>query len=599
MYWQGVVVETAETAGGRRITVDMDSVGPSRDGRPVAVSLRASVVVPSLFPIVDAGDRIVAGMSLEPPADMRDLPDEADYAARLRRNGISACGVVPPDDLEVTVRASGITALSDRIRRNIVGWIDVSSVSDATGALLSALLVGDGELLSDDTRSDYAATGLAHVLAVSGLHVGIVAAIVLMLLWPLVLCRFGRLRILLAIVAVWVYAVLAGMPPSAVRAAVMATVLLGAGLLSRRSFPINSLCLAGLIIMAFDPISVMSVGFQLSFAAVAAIVLLVPLINRVDRRSHPVVWHVVAAVSVPVAAMIGTGAVAAFYFHAFPVYFLAANLAATFMAGPLIGGGILLVACEAAGCDPVWLCHLLDLMASWISGVASTVGSWPGSRISDIYFSPWLLIPYFAVVAMAAMALWRRRAVYAIAAAMILAGAWTVMTIVPATDDCRREWYVARRTYRTDIVIRDGDHAYLLTTAYRHQLPDVADECRRRYAGYLGVRGIDSLIVVTDTFVGHGVSRNGRLTAFGGKVVALVSSDDDMRPSPVHVDYAVVCRGFTGDVAGVRSIIAADTVILSKDMDVRRHDRYRSELEDAGIPVVSLRDGRFRRVLTP
>lgn len=115
--------------------------------------------------------------------------------------------MVPPDDLEVTVRASGITALSDRIRRNIVGWIDVSSVSDATGALLSALLVGDGELLSDDTRSDYAATGLAHVLAVSGLHVGIVAAIVLMLLWPLVLCRFGRLRILLAIVAVWVYAV--------------------------------------------------------------------------------------------------------------------------------------------------------------------------------------------------------------------------------------------------------------------------------------------------------------------------------------------------------------------------------------------------------
>lgn len=600
MCWHGEVVDVTETEGGRRIIADMDSVSGSREAKPVAVSLRAAVVVPSLFPIVGRGDRISAWMQLEPVADMRDLPDEVDYGAALRRNGVSACGVVRPDELALEAKATGMASLSERVRGKIVGCINSSSVSDPTGAMLAALLVGDSDMLPGDTRMEYAATGLAHVLAVSGLHVGIVAVIVIVILWPLMLLRLERLRILLTIGLIWGYVVVAGMPPSAVRAAVMASVLLGAGLLGRRAFSINSLCLAGLLIIACDPLSVMSIGFQLSFAAVASIILLVPLINRIDRRAHPVLWHMVSVVAVPVAAMIGTGAIAAFYFHLFPVYFLLANIVATFVAGPLIAGGIVLVVCEMSGCDPLWLCHILDFLASWISGVASEVASWPGSRVSGIYFRSWLLVPYFAVTALVALALWRRRLVYIVAALMSVAVAWMVAVVFPPCgDDARQEWYIARRTYRTDIVMRDGGNAYLLTTAYGHQLPYVADECRRRYSGYLGFRGIDSLAVVTDTFTDRNLTRTGRLMAFGNKVMAVVTSADDVRPAPLHVDYAVVCRGFTGDVTEMRCVVSADTVILSKDLDVRRHDRYKAELDAAGIPALSLREGKFRRVLIP
>ncbi|MDE6491372.1 MAG: ComEC family competence protein, partial [Muribaculaceae bacterium] len=334
--WQGKVVDVAETDGARRLTVDIDRVsGCSSGDRSACVELRASLIVPSLFPIVDAGDRVVAQLVLEPIADMRDLPDEIDYGDYMRRNGISAHGVVSPDDIAVVSKAGGIAGLAGRIRRNIISLIASSSVDDGTGALMSALLVGDRDMLPDATRAAYSAAGLAHILAVSGLHVGIIAAIAVFILWPMRLTRCNRLRILMTILIVWCYAIISGMSPSAVRAALMASVFLGAGLFGRNSSSLNSLCLAGLIILACDPMSVKSIGFQLSFAAVAAIILLVPVINRVDRREHPVVWHIASAVTVPVAAMVGSGAIAAYYFHSFPVYFLAANIASAFMAGPL------------------------------------------------------------------------------------------------------------------------------------------------------------------------------------------------------------------------------------------------------------------------
>ncbi|MDE6490475.1 MAG: hypothetical protein K2L49_04880, partial [Muribaculaceae bacterium] len=258
-----------------------------------------------------------------------------------------------------------------------------------------------------------------------------------------------------------------------------------------------------------------------------------------------------------------------------------------------------LVACESVGYDPLWLCRVLDLMYSWITGVASEVGAWPGSSVAGIYFRPWLLIPYFAVVAMIGMSLWRRRLFYLVGGVMIAAAAWLITTIIPYGDDVQREWYIARRTYRTDIVMRDAHRAYLITTAPRHQIASVAEECRMIYAGYIGMRGIDSLEVVDDSFVGQGLERSGRLVMFGNKVMIIVTSADDMRKEPMrHVDYAVVCRGFTGDVTDAGNILHADTVILSKDLHARRHDRYMEELRACGIPVVSLRDGSFRRVLS-
>ena len=586
VWCRGVVTDVGYGDSSRRLLVDVQECG--LDSLDVAECRKFKVVVfvGSLLPTVDPGSRVCISARLNRPASHADLPYEVDYAARLRSQGIVATAFVSSADIHLIGSDRSLYWRLRGFRQSVSDLIMRSSLNPATACFVNAVLLGDTSLIPERIRSSFSSAGLAHLLALSGMHVGIIALVISVALFPLRVLQLNRLPLLLTVAVLWAYAVMTGMSPSVVRAVIMATLLVMGQIFRRRSSPVNNLCMAALLILIFDPASLVAPGFQLSFVAVAAILILSPLLNPVDRRNHPVLFLLVSWIAVSVSAVIGTGLLAAYYFHTYPLYFLFGNMIAMLVMPLAMSASILLVAVEAFGVDPLWLCRCVDALYGIMAWSADVVSGLYGSRIDRLYFPAWTLLPYAVAVAMLALALARRRIFYLCGMGVALIAAFAVMHLT-GPEFPAYEHFVTRNAYRTDIVVRDGHDVYLLTTATVAEREAVARECTRRYAGYLGRVGADSIVCLPDTFVTGAITRAGSLLAIGADTYIVLHKGNSLPPALPHVRYALVCRGYTGPVDNLDTI--ADTILLSRDLPAKLHDRHLRRLTALSIPHRTLR----------
>ncbi|MHA7130979.1 ComEC/Rec2 family competence protein [Algoriphagus namhaensis] len=255
-------------------------------------------------------------------------PGQFDYQAFLLRKGIAYThflgkkvqSIPAPQEFRFDFFVKGI-------RQQLASRIESSFQSQNIQDIAKALLIGEKRALDPETRSAYARAGVMHVLAVSGLHVGIVYAIFLFLGDSLRLKgNSRRLYFLLVIFILWFYALLTGLSPSVVRASTMFSLLV-LGIISERRPPIfNMLGFSALVMVAFNPEVVFDVGFQLSYVAVAGIVLIQPLIVRWWIPRYRVLEYFWQIVAVSLAAQLATFPLSVYYFHYFPTYFLLGNI---------------------------------------------------------------------------------------------------------------------------------------------------------------------------------------------------------------------------------------------------------------------------------
>ncbi|GGF21517.1 ComEC/Rec2 family competence protein [Echinicola rosea] len=190
-----------------------------------------------------------------------------------------------------------------------------------------ALLLGQKADLGEAVSEAYVTAGAMHVLAVSGLHVGMIYGFFLLFFKPSQLSRSKRVVFLtVVVVLIWVYAMLTGMSPSVMRAATMFTVLSLAQMQSRSPSVFNTLAISALLLMLFNPYIIFEVGFQLSYAAMFGILILQPAIVSIWLPKNKVLYYLWEITSVSIAAQLATFPLSAYYFHVFPNYFLLSNL---------------------------------------------------------------------------------------------------------------------------------------------------------------------------------------------------------------------------------------------------------------------------------
>jgi len=231
-------------------------------------------------PALTAGDRWQLRVKLKRPHGMLN-PGSLDYERTLFSRGIRATGYVRQSSLNRVVgQASGVAAVH-RVRQHIGQRLIPHIGEGAAAGLILALVIGDRSRIEADQWERFRRTGTNHLVAISGLHVGIVSGLLLLLGSRLWRCS-ARLCLhlpaqqagaIIAIIGAVSYAALAGFALPCVRALVMLCVVLGGLLLRRPVQPYRSLCIALLLVVAWDPLSVMLPGFWLSFAAVATIIL--------------------------------------------------------------------------------------------------------------------------------------------------------------------------------------------------------------------------------------------------------------------------------------------------------------------------------------
>ncbi|PLX21108.1 MAG: hypothetical protein C0599_08320 [Salinivirgaceae bacterium] len=214
-----------------------------------------------------------------------------------------------------------------KLRRNLLNHYKRVGISNDELSVFSALTLGDKSMLEGDLRKGFAAAGLMHVLAVSGLHVGIIYLVVRLICSALLKIKYGRfLRFIISIIVLWGYATLTGLSPSVTRAATMFSVFVLGDLFGRRYAVYNSIALAAFVLLFYDPHLIMNVGFQMSFLAVFGIVAFYPIVYKwifVPNKLIDKLWQLIA---VSIAAQLITTPLSLYYFNQFPLFFLLSNI---------------------------------------------------------------------------------------------------------------------------------------------------------------------------------------------------------------------------------------------------------------------------------
>ena len=277
-------------------------------------------------------------------------------------------------------------------------------------ATVGALTLGYKEELGKELRRHFQASGAAHVLAVSGLHTGIIYGVLLWLLTlggrfkPLYENWLGRgLLSLILIAAMWGYAWLTGMTPSVVRAVVMVTVFEVGCMFYRQAISLNTIAAAAVLILLVKPQDLWSVSFQLSFAATFAIVLFA---KQMELYLHRKEWNytfrgrffdfIVGTIIISIAAQLGTLPITMYYFGQVSTYFLLTNLIVLPLATLLVPCGLVSIALGGCGIGiffskATWaLAWLMNHSVEWIESLL-------GSTVSA-HVNGWMVAIYYAIL---------------------------------------------------------------------------------------------------------------------------------------------------------------------------------------------------------
>lgn len=530
---------------------------------------------------------IVSATGILRDARAKDIvPDAADYNRYLYLQGVNSVLWLTKEEMYPISKASDNTLsnILDKARAATTNAIIDSGAGSDASAFLTAVIVGDDSYLQPDTDEAFRTSGLAHMLALSGLHVGIIIMFITACLSWMRPSRYGyRIFYILIIAASFAYAAFAGMTPSVVRAACMVAVLCVSAIFQRRANVYNSLCVAIFLWLVINPLWLFAPGFQMSVCAVLGITIALRAVNAYRIR-RTWVKKALRIVIVPMAAMAATAIPAMAYFHTFPLYFLPANILASIAIAPMMFCGVLLAIATMTGIGHGALAYACDRLYAFIEFSAKTFGG--DSGVVHTYPSMLTIFCCLAAVAAFFFFLYRPRSIMRIS---MLCCACIFIALSSSFDRSRVsiDAYILSGGTSTDMLLADADSVYLITDATGINAANIRTLRQQRYRDMLLRRTTNAeLVLLSGNFTRHEFKRSGDILTCGKHRFLLVNSDSLASPSE-RCEYALVCRGFKGDIKKVA--LHADTIVIGTSVHYTRRRRFVAFMDSAGIPYRDIR----------
>ena len=482
----------------------------------------------------------------KPPQRVRENtnPDAFDYSKYLHYQNIHFQSFVRSGEWHLLESGAGnpILEFSHSSQKHLVEVLRKHLHTPEEFAVGSALMLGYRDEIPQTVKEAYAQTGAMHVLAVSGLHVGIIFIILTFLLARIRIKSklFLFAKTSLIVLGIWVFALLTGAAPSVMRAATMFSLLaIGQGL-GRSGAIYNTLMVSALVLLLINPLWLASVGFQLSYLAVFGIVYFQRKIERMVFVPKGFLRKIWTLLTVSLAAQLTTGPVSIFYFRQFPLFFWLSSLFLVPAAALLMTGGMLLIFFDwlmpgvafylgKALWACIWLCNQIVFL----------IQSFPGALLSDLYLSghQTILLYLAMITAMVFISHKHSRALVLSAAFGMVFLASTSFTSISNSE-------------KFEMVVYDQYKSSIIEFYHNRQCFRICQACPAPSSLDFVVKGHHQRLGIREIFDVSGSSacaqdslfvKTGNRMLFGGMRILRLTRAQDLYPaSNVEVDVLIV-----------------------------------------------------------
>lgn len=507
-------------------------------------------------------------------------PEAFDYGKYLHRQGFVGTAYVARNQWHKIGHSNkfDLLTLAGQCRMYLLDIYKKLGIEGDEFGMLAALTLGYKDALTPELRESFSTTGAMHVLAVSGLHVGIIFVVLEFLLSFLNRWRFGkRLKPILIIVLLWSYAFITGLSPSVLRSSVMFSCMAFGGVLGRKSNTYNTIFVSAFFLLFFNADLLFDVGFQLSYSAVIAIVYFQPKIAGllyVRNRFLRWAWDLAA---VSLAAQIGTAPFAIFYFHQFPNYFLLSNFVVIPAATLILYSAVFLFIVSPIPYLNVAIAFLLK----WILKIMYTCIAWIENlpyALSVVWIDGWQLLLLYVIIVAATVGFVRKSFTFVTITmcALIMFG---LINVYNHYTSLNMKGVIAYNDYKAVVVDVVGNDAHYVVTT---------DSVRARL---LGEDFWNKHKIPNPQFVMLDTLQNGAFKVFGEKYLVLTQNYFRYKTTktPLDVDYLIVNKAIYPNERLVSDFILPQKLITLADVSEYSNDKYQQIADKFGFSFFSVK----------
>ncbi len=488
-------------------------------------------------------------------------PDEFNYAAYMNMQHINHMQFVS-DEWKLLGHPNNFSlkGFSADLKIKLQNIIERTSLTEREQDFLKAVLLGMTDDLWDEQRDLYQQAGLSHLLAISGLHVGIIAFIVLLLLYPLKRLGYNRIRFFFVVWALWGYAFICGLSPSVVRACIMFSVIMGAYLLKRQSYSVNSLAVAAFLMLIYDPYYLWDIGFQLSFLSVLLLLSAAPFFKN---RRNKILNYIILLIWTTAVVQIGTMALTVYYFHYIPIYSIFCNLIMVPLFPILLSGGILLLLAGNSGVQP-YLSDTFHFLFHTSDSIIRSIVNLPGAMAENLWIDP--VTATIWLIAIFLILLWgyTQNPNYAITLLSTISAFLFYLFLAPTK--CLSEISIYNHRGGISVNIIDYPRNYVITTDELFSMESLEKAAQNHWMKI----NADPPVWVTDSLTTPNLNVSLPFIHFRKMRILLLNNEswkNSISSTRLKIDLLLVGREYKERIADIIHLYEIDQVVLSADVN--------------------------------
>ena len=530
----------------------------------------------------------------------RGNPLEFDYKGYLRTQGILGESFVNDKAYHFADagKSGSLIYYPEILRASLLDKLTRFNVTDREYAVAGALLLGFRSGLDQDLRNSYAASGAMHILAVSGLHVGI---LYIFLIWSLGIFKHFKFyipaRLITILLLIWAYAIVTGLSPSVTRASTMFSFLILARSSKRNTNIYNTLAFSAIIQLIADPFVLFLAGFQLSYLAVAGIAFYQPRFYSLLRVKNPFARKIWALITVSFSAQLLIFPLIIFYFNQFPAYFLLTNIFAIPLAMIILYSGFSFFIISGLPYISTGIAYVLDNALRVLNLMTEIIGNLPYSQFSGIVISfPVMFIVYGIILSLTAYIVWKRPVWLMFAMALIFTGLIL-----------RAESKIKHAGQQIFIIYNSGNYPlYNFISGHNNIIISGRDEdiksaevpyaasgiALNLKADKLELLTVNEFIETKTLFESYPVTKSDGFVCFNGHRIYFAADRKfyhSKNINPVQVDITVISSGSAG-LDQILRIVSPEIVVFDSTVPFIRKMEMINQCNKAGISYHDVRN---------